>query len=322
MATHDQSVENLRRFLVQVATATSAVGQVAAHVEEETHALDGLEKRAAEEGDGLTGELVEARSALDTGAAEVTQALVDLGTTATQGQQALGGAQDQVEQAATDLEEKVRTALGEMEDAHSSLTHDGFEVLGHALDEAERELHKEVQETTQALNEMETAVQAMETEAEAAWDETGHEIESATAELGDGASKLEAEGDEGVQALEAAAGEMESRCTSLEGDLELIYDILVSGVDAQGQEWDKGVQEAAQDGLTFVTEGQQERLDAPAATLETEALGALDHEYQTVAALLDVASATADALTPLAHELVPCEAVVAQVGELMNALAG
>jgi chromosome segregation ATPase len=322
MAAYDESVQNLQRFLVLLSGATNALGQVTQHVEEETQTLDGMEKQAAEDGDGLSGDLQEAHSALETGAAEVTEALSDVGTAATEGQQALGGAQDELDQAASDLEEKAHTALTAVGDADTSLTDAGFQALGHTLDEAEQELQQELQDATQAIDEMEAAVKAMETAAQAACDEAEHELESAASELGEAVSKVEAEGAEGVQAFEVAAGEMESRCTSLEGDLEVIYESLVSGVEAQGHEWEQAVQGAVQDGVAFVADGRQERLDDPAAALETEALGALDHEYEALSALLSTAGAVADELMPLAHELVPCEAVVAKVGQLMDALAG
>jgi chromosome segregation ATPase len=322
MATLDQGVQNLQRFLAYLAEATSALGQVSQHVEQTAHGLEGLEKQAGEDGGGLTHSLEEAQAALDSGTAEATQSLTAVATAAGEGQQALGTAREQLDHAATGLEDKVHTALTDLAEADGSLTSDGFEALDHALGEAEQELQKELQETEQALNAMETAVQAMDTDAQSAWHDTEHELESAATELGECASKVEAEGTEGVHAFEAEATEMESRCTTLQGDLELVYDTMGTGVLAQAHEWEQGVHELVNDEVTFVTDGQKERLDDPASMLHEEALSALDGEYKALGAVLELASTAADELTPLADELVKSDSVVAEVGQLMDALAG
>jgi methyl-accepting chemotaxis protein len=322
MATLDDGVVNLQRFVANLANATSALGQVDDYLGAKARSFTELENEAADEGDGLSGHLEDAGSALDTGKGEVTDALGDLAQAATDGQQALGEAEDKVEQAASDLEEKVQTALTDLDEANTSLTDEGFQALGHTLDEAEQELQAESQETEQAFTELETAVHGFETEAQTAWDDAEHELETATSELGEGESTIETEGSEGVHAFETAATEMETHCAALEGDLELIYHALSSGVEAQGHEWEQAVQNVAREAVGFAQDGQQQRLDDPATMLDDDALGSLDQEYTTLAAVLDMATAIAGELEPLGEELVKCQAVVVEVDELMSALAG
>lgn len=322
MATLDDGVLNLQRFVASLATSTEALGKISDFVKTLDHGLDALDNEAGAEGGGLNEHLGEAATALESGESDARQALTDLTHAATAGEQTIGGARDKVEHAAADVQEKAQAVMTAVEEANGTLSNEGFQALGHTLDQAEHDLQNEAQEEDQALQELDTAVQGFAGEAQGAWGEAEGALDEATHHLADGESSVESEATDGVQAFETLGGEIESFCTSLEGELEVIYDALTSGVDAQGHEWNEGVQNLAQQAAAFLESGEQHRLAQPASMVDEDALKPLSQEYATVGALLDVAVATAGELEPLSEELGKSQTVVAQVDELMSALSG
>ena len=185
-----------------------------------------------------------------------------------------------------------------------------FSPWGKPSTSAEQELEAESRETEQAFTELEGAVSGFQAEAETAWNEAEAELEEATTDLAEGESALQGESSEGVQAFGTAATELEGACAALEADVDTIYDVCDQGVEAQGQAWQQAVQTAGQEALTFVTEGQQLRLDHPAAMVKDEVLATLLREYETLGTLLEDALTAVGDLEPLAEDLVKCQAVM------------
>jgi DNA repair exonuclease SbcCD ATPase subunit len=210
----------------------------------------------------------------------------------------------------------------ELTDANARLVAQGFEALGRTLDESQKQLEAEAQDASQAFTQLEAAVGAAQTEAEAAWATAEDELEQATSELAQAESALEAAAAESVQGFDTAGGEFEQRCSDLASDVDLIFDALDAAVDGQGQEWEQHAATLAQEAVAFVESGGQERLEQPASLVESEALSALEQEYSALGGVLDAGTDTAGELEPLAEELVRCEAVVAVVDELGKAMAG
>jgi hypothetical protein len=92
-------------------------------------------------------------------------------------------------------------------------------------------------------------------------------------------------------------------------------------VDAAGGELGEAAQDLLQEAVGFVEAGGQARLEAPADTLEEDALGPLGEEYAALGAALHSAAATAAELEPLADDLLKCKVVVGQIDKLLNAMA-
>jgi uncharacterized phage infection (PIP) family protein YhgE len=322
MATLDDAVTNLQRFIGHLVEAAGTLGHVSDHLEETARQFAQLEDAAEDEGNGLAGHVDEALSALSSGLHEVEDALHQLDRAAGDSERSLGQGKETIEQTAADLEEKVRTTLTDVDEGHGALSSEGFQALGHTLDELEQELATEWKETGQALNDLETNLQGQAKEAQEAWDEAEAALDSATAEAAAEESQLESEGTDGVSAFEAAAGEAESHCTSLDQELDVVYGALTSGVDAQGGEWEHAIQDLAQSLVAFVQDGERDRLQEPAALLDEDALDALGREYDALSAGLGAATSAVAELDTLADDLVKSQAVVGQVGELMNALGG
>lgn len=322
MANLDEAVVNLERFIGKVVEATGTLGDVSEHLEEKAREFAKLEDSAEQDGDTVTGHLDEALAAVAQGAGEAEDALAELENAAGEGERALGESKDQVEQTASDLEDKVRTAVADVDEAHGSLSSDGFQALGQTLDDLEQEMDAEAGETAQALNAMETDVQGFAKEAEAAWQEAEAAVDAAVAEIATQESDVEKEATEGTSAFEAAAVQVEAQCTSIDQELEALYATLESTVESEGGHWEQAVQDLGQTLLAFLRDGERERLEEPAALLDDQALDALDREYGAVEAGLGAAESTATELSPLADELVRSQSVVGQVDELMNSIGG
>lgn len=321
MANVDEAVVNLQRFIGLLVDAKSSTAEVGDHVKEASRRFAELEGEAEEEGGGLNDHLTDLGATLTTGEAEAVAAITELTQSATDAQEAAGDAQEKVEQAATDLESKASTVENGLEEASTQLTNEGFQPMGQAIQDAQQELEAESREEEQAFTELAGALGGFEAEAETAWNEAESELEEATSDLAEGASALEGESAEGVQAFGTAATELEGACTDLEAEIDTIYDVFDQGVEGNGQAWQAAVQAAGQEALTFVTEGQQLRLDQPGALVEDEALATLSQEYDTLGTLLEAALTVVSELEPLAEDLVKCQAVMRDIDELMAALA-
>jgi hypothetical protein len=321
MATLDDGVVNLQRFIGHLANSTSALGQLTDHFESKSKSFAQLEDEVGQEGDGLGDELQEMTTALETGEQEATSALTDLTQAAADGQQSTEEAQQLVEKAASDVDQKVHTVMTELDGADTSLTDQGFQALGQTLDEAEKELHTEDEESTSAFAELGTAVQGFESDSQTAWDAAEGELEHSTSDLQQEETDLESAAGDAVHGFEAAGTEGENQCSALESELEAIYEHLVTGVEAEGHEWEQAVQQAAQASAGFLQSGQQERVDEPATLVHDEAITGLDHEYDALAQMLDTSAGTIAELEPLSEDLVKADSVVGEVDELMQALA-
>jgi hypothetical protein len=321
-STADAGLNNLRRFIANLAAATATLPKVTELVQATGRGYDELEKEAGTEGDGLASHLDQVGTALEAGQKEVHQALTDLTQAGTTGQTTVGEAETKVEQAASDLENRAQTALTELEAAHTSLTDQGFKALDQLLEDAEQQLQTEKQEAEQAFDELEMTVKGFETEVQTACDGAEGALEQAATDLAEEESGLETAASEGTQGFQTAGTELEAHCTSLEGELVTIYDVFDSGVEGQGQEWDQAVQKAVQEAISFVETGQQARLEQPAGLVKDEALAALIQEYTALSAVLDGAAEVAGELSPLAADLQKCEGVCDGIGRLLGALAG
>lgn len=322
MATLDEGVVNLQRFIAHLAASTSALERSGDHFKESAQKFGELEDEVVEEGGGLNDELEEIGSTLDSAKGDAQDALMELIQAASEAQGTTGEAQTRIEEAASDLDEKAQTILGDLDEAHGHLTEQGFDALGQTLDGSQQELETESQEGEQALTELETAVAGFETEAQTAWDAAEGELDEAISDLSEGESSLQTAASEGVQGLETAGTEFEQSCSTLESAVDLIYDVLDKDVAEQGQEWEQHVQTIAKEAIGFVEAGAQERLEQPAIVVEEEAVASLSQEYGALEAVLDGATTTAEELKPLAEELAKCQTIVGQIDELMNALAG
>jgi chromosome segregation ATPase len=321
MADYEQAVVNLERFIGLLVSATSAVGQVEDHVVECGRQFGELEQDAGEGGGGLNDRLEELATTLEAEEAETVAAMGEVRQAGNDAQLNVAGLYTTVEQAAIDLEQAADAVETKLEQAGTQLDSEGFEPFDQAVETARQELESSSQEAEQALTELVSAASGFEAEAEAAWNEAESELESSTAALVAAESEIEAEAREGAQGFDAAADSLEAACGSLVKEVDLIYDALDSGVAAQGQQWEQAVDAAAHEALAFVEEARQQRLEASASTVDDEALGTLNEEYEAVGTVLDAAEGPLGDLEPLSAELVRARSVLGQIDELMNALA-
>jgi hypothetical protein len=321
MAELDQAVTNLERFIGLLANATTALGQVEDHVVETGRQLEELEEDAGEEGGRLNDRLEELATVLQDDEAETMAALGEITRAASEAQQDVTEVQGKVEEAASDLDQAADQVEAQLEQARTQVDTEGFEAFDGALEAARRELEASSQETEQGFGDLAAAASGLETEAESAANEVAAEVAAATGALAESEAAVGGASEGGVQAFAAAADAMEDACGVLVTEVDLVYDALDAGVDAQGAEWEQGVDAAAQEALAFVGDARRQRLEAPAALVRDEALAALGQELEAVGTVLDEAGAPAADLEPLSAELARAQTVVRQIDELMNAIA-
>ena len=322
MANMDDGVTNLRRFLAYTIASTGALETSTAHFKESAERLGRLEDDADEAGGGLNHELEALGTVLEAGLHAAEDALQELNRAAIEGQGVADDGAHALDAAGAQAEDEAEAALAELADAQARLVAQGFDALDVRLDAMQQELDTEAQAVGQAFDELEASVAAGQTEAEAAWDEAEAELDGATAELAQGATAVEAAADDCVNAFDAEGDAFEQHCADLASEIDVIYDALDAAVVEQGQEWEQHVAHLAQDAAGFAESGTEERVEQPARVVEDEALRALEQEYGAVEDVLDAGSAAAGELEPLTGELARCTVVVAQVAELLNALAG
>jgi hypothetical protein len=322
MATLDDGIANLQRFIAHLIASAGALEKSAEFFRESRERFSNLDGEIDDQAGGLNDELEELASVLDSGLGDAEDALNDLTHAASEGEAAAGEAQQRLEQAAGDVQEETEKTLDGLADANARLVTQGFEALGNTLDQTQKELEAESQECEQAFNALEGAVGTSQTESEAAWDAAEAELDEAITELGQGGSALATAAADSVQGFEAAAYEFEQHCSDLASEVDLIYNALDSAVAQEGQEWDQQISAFVTEAAGFVETGANERLEQPVGLVENEALSALEQEYSALGGVLDGAQQTAGELEPLAQDLARCQQVVATIDELMNALAG
>jgi hypothetical protein len=320
MATADDPIANLQRFIASLTMSNGAVEKITQHVQETSHGFTQLEAEAHDHGGSLKEHLEEFRSKLDAAEDEARQAIEDVRHAAESGQQALAEAEGHIEQACGDFEEKAHAVSAHLDEEHSRLTDQGFTVLGHSLDQTEQQLESERQESEQAFKELEGAVHGFETEAQTAWEAAHGAFDHATSDASHEESEVVAEASSAHQAFDSAATEIDGACHSLEGDVGTSYDTFTAGVEAAGAELNGGTQNLLQEAVGFVEAGGQAHLEEPAHALEAEAIGPLGEEYAALGAVLHSAAATAAELEPLADDLVKSKAVVGEIDKLVNAV--
>jgi DNA repair exonuclease SbcCD ATPase subunit len=320
MATTDDPIANLQRFIASLTQSNGAVGKITQHVQETSHEFTQLEAEVHDHGGALKEDVEDFRSKLDAAEAEVRQAIEDLKHAAESGQQALAEAEGHVEQAGGDFEEKLHAVSAHLEEEHSRLTDQGFTVLGHTLDQAEQQLESERQESDQAFKELEGAVHGLETEAQAAWQAAHGALDHATSGASQEESGLASEATSAHEAFLSAASEIDGACHSLERDIGASYDRFTAGVDAAGTELNGATRNLLREAVAFVEAGGQAHLEEPANALETDALSPLGEEYAALGATLHSAAAIVAELDPLADNLLRCKAVVGEIDKLVNAI--
>ena len=321
MTTLDDGILNLRRFVANLVQATSALEQVTDHFEECERRFTQLQDEAGDEGGGLNDQLQELGTTLESGEKDAGEALGDLAQAATDGQQTITEAEDDLEQATSQVEQKAQAVVSDLDQAHHQLVDQGFLPLIQDLEEAERELEAQGQETGQAFTEWETTLQGLEAEAKASWDAAEGELDEAASDLAQDETALEGEATEAVRDFDSMATSLEQAGTALEGDVDTVHDLLDAGVQEQGQEWEQAVERHAREAQAFVEAGATQRLEQPAQTVEDMALASLTREYTALDAVLDSGAAVAGEVEPLAAELAKCLTVVGHIDKLLNAMA-
>ena len=320
MATMDEGVQNLERFIGFLVLATGELGRMTEHLTGKD--LSRVEEEAAEQGGGLNERLEELESVLDSAEDAARDAVEELRDAAGDAHEAACESQERLEEAVEDLDERAQDVANDVDESHARLVEQGFEGLGRTVDELEQDLEAARDEATTVTSELVSGIEGFENETQDAFDAADAAVDHATSEAETLESSLEASAADAVQGMESEAGELEAACSSLEGDLTTIYEGLAESADVEQQALCDAIRTAAQEATHHVETGEQERLEQPAQMVEAEAFNPLGVELGQLAAVLASAAPVTEALPPLTADLTKCQAVVGQIDELLQAIAG
>jgi hypothetical protein len=320
MATVDDGIVNLRRFVAALATATAALEEIGEHIEGSAQKLVELEAYASEEGGELNEQLAELGSALDRERGEACDGLNQATRAAIEAQGTVGQSIDRLGGAAAEVETRAQSALAEIDKAHAELSERGFTDLARTVEDLEQAMEAEVRELDQAFDELKSAVDRVEGESQTTWDAADAEVDQSTADVGEVQTALENQTADSVSGLEAEAGQLEAFCTTLAGDVDLIYDVLDAGVHTAGQQWEQHAFQLGQESTRAIQAAEKEQLQQPLLALQGP-FAELDQTLSSLGTLLQVATEVGHELSPLAEELAKCQQVVGQIDKLLNALA-
>jgi F0F1-type ATP synthase membrane subunit b/b' len=320
MATTDDPVDNIRRFIATLTAANGALETIGRHVQETAGDLAQLDQDAHDQGGGLNAELEELRSKLDAEAQDARNSIEELAHLATDGQRTLAESEGHLEEAAAQIEQQARTACADLDHENTELVDQGFTLLGHSIDAAEQQLQTAGQESEQAFKELEGAVHGYETEAQVAWDAGDAALAHAGSDAPHQESELTTEAFGAAQGFESAGSELSQACHALEGEIGAIYDGFATGVDAACQELTQALGNLLQAAVGFVEAVTHTQLEEPADALEHGALAPLGEEYRQLHAALESATAVTTELEPLVDELTKCQVVVDKIDQALNAM--
>jgi hypothetical protein len=320
MATLDDSVRNLERFVGLLTVATGELERVGKDLADSQKDLSQLDHEAAAEGGGLNDRLEDLESALESAEENATGALQDLHDTAVAAQETIDESQERLEVAVREVEERTRDASDAVEDAHSRLLDQGFEALGRVVDEVRTEAETAREAAAGLTEELVIAVRGFEAECEPAWNQGEAALDEALSDAQTLDASLEAAADECVEGLESEAHELEGACTSLELDVTTIYQGLAETADAEQQALCETLRAAAQAAASTVETDGQERLELPARTVEEQGLTPLAAELAELAAVIADGALVKETLPPLTADLAKCQAVIGQINDLLQAV--
>lgn len=322
MATLDDGVANLERFIGLVTVATGELERIARDLADSEKDLSTLEDEAAEQGGGLNDRLQDLESALETAEDEAKDAVDDLRDAGGDGQELLGEAQERLEDAVNELEDGAHATVNGIDEAHARLVEEGFLGLARTLDGVQKDLETAREETAGVSAELVAAVEGFESDAQAAWDGVEQALDGASSSVEDLEASLNAAVSQGVEGLDSEASDIEAACSALEGDLTTIYAGLAESGSSEQEGLAEAIQTSVQEATRRVEVGEQERLEQPARAVDEEALATLSTELDQLSAVLAGAAPLAESLPPLTMDLTKCQAIVGRIDELLQAMAG
>jgi hypothetical protein len=220
------------------------------------------------------------------------------------------------------FEQNVEDGRGDLDAGFSDLGSSGFDALAATMDEVEQGLEAAASEGEQALAQLESELEGLGQEFDAARADAAQALDDAAARLsGEEAPALTGDGES------CAAGWSEELPALVAAESGAIGDPVAAqyegfGEDAvaDGDDLMEAVSDAAGEAASLLEGEVATDLAAAAGLVVDEAMGALSTECDEAAAVLEVGAALADALPALAADLAVARTVVAEVDELLAAL--
>lgn len=318
----DEAVANLQRFISVLTATIEEVHDHASTIEDDTDAIEDLDSDTQ----GALDDLASALSDFEDDAVGAEQDALEqiqaLRQEAREGAETrLERAGNEVERAQNDFDGVLEDGSARLDEAHSSLTDDGFGGLESSMESVESALAQDRQEAEGAFDQLDGAVAEFETRATGAYTDTTGEVDQTVAEAATQQSAIETDGGDGVTALDGVGDDVDAHCRAQAAELEGLYDGWGPEIQTDATELVDEVSTLLVEASVAVDALVQDELTEPVDAVLNDAFTPYLAELDELQAFLEDARGPATGeLALLVDDLEKALAVVETIAELLKAL--
>lgn len=322
MATPDDSVENLERFISVLTVTIEEVHEHSSTIEDHADTIEDLDSDTESALEDLSTALADFEDDLtgaEQDALEQVQALRQEARDGTD--QRLTRAESEVERAESDFESVLEDGRSRIEEAHSELTSDGFSGLEATMQNVESALAEDQQQAVASFDGLDAGVAELETRTTGAYTDTTGEFDQTNAEVANQQTAIETDAGDGITALDGVGDDIDGFCRAEAAALVGLYDGWGGEVDTEAQELMDEAATALIEASVAVDTLIQDDLTDPVQAVLTDAFGPYLTELGELQSVVDEAQgpATGELMT-LVDDLEKALGVMDTIAELLRAL--
>lgn len=322
MASVDDSVANLQKFIGEAEAAASHLTHSNVQLQEISEGVEQLGQRAQSEIADLNGALQDGLQELGSGREALVTALEGVADEADESvSDAIDAKESDLEDAVREMEDEAESSKDELEQACDRVTDDGFRVHAEALQNLESGLDDAQQASEEAFESLAGEVQSLQARGEAVKEETAgalaeaeSEAEREAADLGE---RFDAARTEWAQTIDEGLRES---CEEVGGQVQQLYADWGEAVGGLAGEIDEECAPPFEAAATFLEQESYQALEQAVTELLQTPSEALLVEQGEAAGVLEAGSAVAEALTVLIPDLRVSVSVVGEIERLLNEL--
>lgn len=317
----DEGVGNLERFIGLLTDTSSKLDEGVEGLDQAAGDLDRVEGETedtlgdfASTLDDIAGEIGEAADSTAEGIDTLSQQAREIA------QERCAGAESEATAGGDAFEEKVESGGDALDTETAGTVNDGFKVFGETLDRSTRDLKEAGEAAEKALTTLGHDAAGEQVEADEAFGRSETAFDGAEAEIGTHASAIEAAAADTVSNLEGAGEDLETECTSLQGEADTTYEAIGDGVESESDELATETQDMLETTADDLNTEASEPITEALTLAVDEAGGEYDGALDDVSALLGDAADVCTELEPLVAELDRSQNVVETIDKMLKAM--